>query len=117
MALRISAVVNSAETGLAAGVGRAKAKRSKQAPAKVRDLSDADMALSCPAKPRDFNDKYKCALTGSAPSANLRAMFSDAIRRMPRPQDVVLMNTEQLRETFLVPGLFAPGELRGVFTD
>jgi 4-deoxy-L-threo-5-hexosulose-uronate ketol-isomerase len=44
-------------------------------------------------------------------------MFSDAIRRMPRPQDVVLMNTEQLRETFLVPGLFAPGELRGVFTD
>ena len=44
-------------------------------------------------------------------------MFSDTIRRMPRPQDVVLMNTEQLRETFLVPGLFAPGELRGVFTD
>jgi 4-deoxy-L-threo-5-hexosulose-uronate ketol-isomerase len=44
-------------------------------------------------------------------------MFSDAIRRMPRPQDVVLMNTEQLRETFLVPGLFTPGELRGVFTD
>ena len=44
-------------------------------------------------------------------------MFENTIRRMPRPQDVATMTTQQLRETFHVPGLFAPGELRGVFTD
>src|ERR1039458_9465241 len=44
-------------------------------------------------------------------------MFEKTIRRMPRPQDVATMTTQQLRETFQVAGLFAPGELRGVFTD
>ncbi len=44
-------------------------------------------------------------------------MFDDAIRRMPRPQDAALMNTAQLRETFLVADLFTPGKFRGVFTD
>ena len=44
-------------------------------------------------------------------------MFENTIRRMPRPQDVATMTTQQLRETFQVAGLFAPGELRGVFTD
>lgn len=36
---------------------------------------------------------------------------------MPRPQDVARMNTQELRDTFLVSDLFAPGEFRGVFTD
>ncbi len=44
-------------------------------------------------------------------------MFENTIRRMPRPQDVATMTTQQLRETFQVAGLFALGELRGVFTD
>lgn len=44
-------------------------------------------------------------------------MFENTIRRMPRPQDVATMTTQQLRETFLVNHLFAPGELRGTFTD
>jgi len=44
-------------------------------------------------------------------------MFENTIRRMPRPQDVATMTTQQLRESFHAPGLFAPGELRGVFTD
>ena len=44
-------------------------------------------------------------------------MFEDMIRRMPHPRDVASLNTRQLRDTFAVTGLFAPGELRGVFTD
>jgi 4-deoxy-L-threo-5-hexosulose-uronate ketol-isomerase len=44
-------------------------------------------------------------------------MFENTIRRMPRPQDVATMTTQQLRETFHVADIFAPGELRGVFTD
>jgi len=44
-------------------------------------------------------------------------MFDNTIRRMPRPQDVVIFTTQQLRDTFAVTGLFAPGELRGVFTE
>jgi 4-deoxy-L-threo-5-hexosulose-uronate ketol-isomerase len=44
-------------------------------------------------------------------------MFENSIRRMPRPQDVVGMSTQQLRDTFLISNLFAPGELRGYFTD
>jgi 4-deoxy-L-threo-5-hexosulose-uronate ketol-isomerase len=43
-------------------------------------------------------------------------MFSDVVKWIPRPQDVVLMNTEQLRDAFLVPDVFGAGELRGVFT-
>ena len=44
-------------------------------------------------------------------------MFENTIRRMPRPQEAATLTTHQLRETFQVAGLFAPGELRGVFTD
>jgi 4-deoxy-L-threo-5-hexosulose-uronate ketol-isomerase len=44
-------------------------------------------------------------------------MFENTIRRMPRPQDVATLTTQQLRDTFAVTSLFAPGELRGVFTD
>ena len=44
-------------------------------------------------------------------------MFENTIRRMPRPQDVATLTTQQLRDTFTVTNLFAPGELRGWFTD
>jgi 4-deoxy-L-threo-5-hexosulose-uronate ketol-isomerase len=44
-------------------------------------------------------------------------MFENSIRRMPRPQDVATMTTQQLRDTFHIGNLFAPGELRGRFTD
>ncbi|HTV76338.1 MAG TPA: 5-dehydro-4-deoxy-D-glucuronate isomerase, partial [Candidatus Baltobacteraceae bacterium] len=44
-------------------------------------------------------------------------MFENSIRRMPRPQDVATMTTQQLRETFFINNLFVPGELRGHFTD
>jgi 4-deoxy-L-threo-5-hexosulose-uronate ketol-isomerase len=44
-------------------------------------------------------------------------MFSDIIRRMPRPQDVARMTTQEVRDTFLVTGLFQPGQLTGHFTD
>jgi len=37
-------------------------------------------------------------------------MFENTIRRMPRPQDVAGMTTQQLRDTFLLTGLFAPGQ-------
>lgn len=36
---------------------------------------------------------------------------------MPRPQDVIGMPTQELRDTFLIPGLFVPGKLTGTFTD
>ncbi|HSY09915.1 MAG TPA: 5-dehydro-4-deoxy-D-glucuronate isomerase, partial [Candidatus Dormibacteraeota bacterium] len=44
-------------------------------------------------------------------------MFENSIRRMPRAQDVARMTTQELRDTFLISNLFAPGELRGHFTD
>jgi 4-deoxy-L-threo-5-hexosulose-uronate ketol-isomerase len=44
-------------------------------------------------------------------------MFADTIRRTPRPQDVAGLSTQQLREVFLISDLFAPGEIRGHFTD
>jgi 4-deoxy-L-threo-5-hexosulose-uronate ketol-isomerase len=44
-------------------------------------------------------------------------MFEDTIRRMPRPQDVQRLNTQELRDAFHFANLFAPGELRGMFTD
>jgi 4-deoxy-L-threo-5-hexosulose-uronate ketol-isomerase len=43
-------------------------------------------------------------------------MLDDAVKWMPRPQDVVLMDTEQLRDTFLIADIFGAGELRCVFT-
>jgi len=44
-------------------------------------------------------------------------MFNDSIRRMPRPQDVVGMSTQEVRDTFLISDLFVPGKLTGHFTD
>ena len=44
-------------------------------------------------------------------------MFENTIRRMPRPQDVQRMNTAELRDTFLISNIFAPGQLTGTFTD
>lgn len=44
-------------------------------------------------------------------------MFNDVIRRMPRPQDVVGMSTQEVRDTFLISNLFVPGKLTGTFTD
>lgn len=44
-------------------------------------------------------------------------MFENTIRRMPRPQDVATLTTQQLRDRFAVTNLFAPGELRGLFTN
>jgi 4-deoxy-L-threo-5-hexosulose-uronate ketol-isomerase len=40
-----------------------------------------------------------------------------AVHRMPRPQEVARMSTEELRLAFLVGGLFSPGKLRLQFTD
>jgi len=44
-------------------------------------------------------------------------MFENTIRRMPRPQDIISMSTQQLRETFQITHLFKSGELTGLFTD
>jgi 4-deoxy-L-threo-5-hexosulose-uronate ketol-isomerase len=44
-------------------------------------------------------------------------MINDGIRRLPRPQDVARMTTAELRDAFLLTGLYAPGELRVQFTD
>ena len=39
------------------------------------------------------------------------------IRRMPRPEEVARMTTEELRAAFLVENLGRPGEFGGLFTD
>jgi 4-deoxy-L-threo-5-hexosulose-uronate ketol-isomerase len=44
-------------------------------------------------------------------------MFAETIRRMPRAQEVARMTTAELRETFLVSGLYQPGQMRAQFTD
>jgi 4-deoxy-L-threo-5-hexosulose-uronate ketol-isomerase len=44
-------------------------------------------------------------------------MLENSIHRMPRPQGVAQMDPKELRDNFLVPGLFSPGQLRGTFTD
>jgi 4-deoxy-L-threo-5-hexosulose-uronate ketol-isomerase len=44
-------------------------------------------------------------------------MFSHAIRRSPRPQDVSRMSTQELRDAFLIESIFVPGEITGTFTD
>jgi 4-deoxy-L-threo-5-hexosulose-uronate ketol-isomerase len=44
-------------------------------------------------------------------------MFSNTIRRSPRPQDVSSLSTQELREAFLIESIFAPGEITGTFTD
>jgi 4-deoxy-L-threo-5-hexosulose-uronate ketol-isomerase len=44
-------------------------------------------------------------------------MFESTIRRLPRPQEVARMTTEELREAFLIPALHQPGGFHGLFTD
>jgi 4-deoxy-L-threo-5-hexosulose-uronate ketol-isomerase len=44
-------------------------------------------------------------------------MFADTIRRMPRQEEAGTLNTQKLRDTFLVTDLFKPGQITGVFTD
>jgi 4-deoxy-L-threo-5-hexosulose-uronate ketol-isomerase len=44
-------------------------------------------------------------------------MLQNLIRRMPRQQDTARMTTSELRENFLVPNLFEPGAVNGIFTD
>jgi 4-deoxy-L-threo-5-hexosulose-uronate ketol-isomerase len=44
-------------------------------------------------------------------------MIENTIRRMPRPSEIARMTTDELRDTFLVSGLYAPGEVHGLFTD
>ena len=43
--------------------------------------------------------------------------FHSHIRRMPRPQEVSRMTTQELRESFLVESLFAPAEFNAIITD
>lgn len=44
-------------------------------------------------------------------------MINDSIRRMPRPLDVARMTTAELRDAFLVPDIYAPGQIKLQFTD
>jgi 4-deoxy-L-threo-5-hexosulose-uronate ketol-isomerase len=44
-------------------------------------------------------------------------MIQETIRRTPRPSDAARMTTDELRDTFLVSGLYSPGEVHGIFTD
>jgi 4-deoxy-L-threo-5-hexosulose-uronate ketol-isomerase len=44
-------------------------------------------------------------------------MFTESIRRTPRPQELSTMTTQQMRDTFLIEHLFEPGQLNGIFTD
>jgi 4-deoxy-L-threo-5-hexosulose-uronate ketol-isomerase len=45
------------------------------------------------------------------------AMIQDAIRRTPRPQDLIGMSTQELRDAFQISNLFSPGELTAHFTE
>jgi 4-deoxy-L-threo-5-hexosulose-uronate ketol-isomerase len=44
-------------------------------------------------------------------------MFESLIRRPPRPQDLIGMCTQELRDAFQISNLFVPGEITGHFTD
>lgn len=44
-------------------------------------------------------------------------MINDSIRRMPRPQDVSRMTTEELRAAFLLADIYTPGKITLQFTD
>jgi len=44
-------------------------------------------------------------------------MIENSIRRTPRPQDLIGMSTQELRDTFQISSLFVPGELVAHFTD
>ena len=47
----------------------------------------------------------------------LMHMFDCRIRRMPRPQEVSRMTTDEIRDSFLLQELFSPDVFRGAFTD
>lgn len=47
----------------------------------------------------------------------LMHMFDNRIRRMPRPQEVSRMTTDEIRDSFLLQELFSPDVFRGAFTD
>jgi 4-deoxy-L-threo-5-hexosulose-uronate ketol-isomerase len=44
-------------------------------------------------------------------------MLENVIRRVPRPQDLIGMSTQELRDTFQISNLFVPGRITGHFTD
>ncbi len=44
-------------------------------------------------------------------------MLAPFIRRTPRPQDIIGMSTQELRDAFQIAGLFVPDEITGHFTD
>jgi 4-deoxy-L-threo-5-hexosulose-uronate ketol-isomerase len=44
-------------------------------------------------------------------------MLEPSIRRMPHPQDVPRLNTQELRDTFQITNLFTPGQISGTFTE
>ena len=44
-------------------------------------------------------------------------MLDSSIRRTPRPQDLIGMSTQELRDTFSIATLFVPGDITGHFTD
>src|ERR1017187_1423185 len=44
-------------------------------------------------------------------------MLENSIRRTPRPQDLIGMSSQELRDTFHISNLFVPGEITGHFTD
>ena len=51
------------------------------------------------------------------PNIPRTVMIEPSIHRMPRPQEVSRMTTEELRAAFLVPQIYQPGRLCGCFTD
>jgi len=44
-------------------------------------------------------------------------MFAETIRRLPRPEDVARLTSQEIRDTFLVPNIYAAGQGQGLFTD
>ena len=44
-------------------------------------------------------------------------MLAPLIRRTPRPQDMIGLSTQELRDAFQISDLFVPGEITGHFTD
>ena len=48
---------------------------------------------------------------------NTQIIRQTSIRRTPRPQDLIGMSTQELRDTFQITNLFVPGEMTIQFTD
>jgi len=44
-------------------------------------------------------------------------MLENSVRRTPRPQDLIGLSTQELRDTFQISNLFVPGAITGHFTD